>query len=71
MTEGSHFQLDGLEVQFAETVSRKVVKVQEPMGKGPLALGEELEEGTEGAALLLLLLLLLRWVLLVSYVVGT
>lgn len=65
MTEGSHFQLGGLEVQFVETVSRKVVKVQEPMGKGPLGLGEELEEGAEGAALLLSLLL--RWVLPVSY----
>lgn len=65
MTEGSHFQLAGLEVQFVETMSRKVVKVQEPMGKGSLALGEELEEGAEGAVLLLSLLL--RWVLLVSY----
>ena len=51
MTEGSHFQLAGLEVQLADTVSRKVVKVQEPIGKGP-ALGEELEEGEAGAALL-------------------
>ena len=43
VTEGSHFQLTGLEVQLAETVSRKVVKVQEPIGKG-WAPGEEFED---------------------------
>lgn len=51
MTLGSHFQLNGLEVQFVVTVSRKVVKVQEPIGNG-WALGEELEEGAVGEALL-------------------
>ena len=50
VTEGSHFQLKGLEVQFVLIVSRKVVKVQEPMGKGS-ALGEEVEEGAAGEAL--------------------
>ena len=33
---GSHVQDLGLEVQFVETVERKVVKVQEPTGKGPV-----------------------------------
>ena len=51
MTLGSHFQLEGLEVQFVVTVSRKVVKVQEPMGKG-WALDEEVEEGAAGEAVL-------------------
>ena len=50
VTEGSHFQLAGLEVQFVLMLSRKVVKVQEPMGKGS-ALGEEVEEGAAGEAL--------------------
>ena len=50
VTEGSHFQLKGLEVQFVVMVSRKVVKVQEPMGKGS-APGEEVEEGAAGEAL--------------------
>ena len=50
VTEGSHFQLEGLEVQFVLMVSRKVVKVQEPMGKGA-ALGEEVEAGAAGEAL--------------------
>ena len=50
VTEGSHFQLEGLEVQFVLMVSRKVVKVQEPIGKGS-ALGEEVEEGAAGEAL--------------------
>ena len=50
VTEGSHFQLAGLEVQLVETVSRKVVKVQEPIGKG-WAPGEELEVAAGGALL--------------------
>ena len=50
VTEGSHFQLEGLEVQFVLMVSRKVVKVQEPMGKGS-ALGEEVDEGAAGEGL--------------------
>ena len=48
--EGSHFQLAGLEVQLAETVPRKMGKVQEPIGKG-WAPGEELE-GAAGELLL-------------------
>ena len=36
VTAGSHFQLASLEVQAVEVRSRKVVKVYEPAGKGPV-----------------------------------
>ena len=51
VTEGSHFQLAGLDVQLTETVSRKVVKVQEPTGNG-WAPDDELWEGVAGEGLL-------------------
>ena len=44
VTEGSHFHDEGFEVQFVEVVSRNVVKVHEPAGKGPAMGGDEVVE---------------------------
>ena len=46
---GSHCEELGLEVQFVEVVSRKVMKVKEPAGKGPIVSGVDVkvEEGRD------------------------
>ena len=49
VTEGSHFQARGLDVQLAEVLSRNVVKVHEPAGKGPVTEGAEVLEGDAAA----------------------
>ena len=60
---GSHFQDLGLEVQFVEVVSRKVMKVKEPAGKGPIVSGVDVkvEEGKDEDELLVRVRTIVGW----------